>query len=311
MYIHELDELISKFEKTSSVLKVMVEKIATLEAEAKKACKKLELLKQLSEVTGEKYEEAMIAQDELSQAIEQKKSLEKALTELQQKINEGLSTLRVPIEVSKMEKSGYNFVAPYKSGSHGITIEYLKRSFGFKDKIDIDGVVFEVNQVIIRGVSDQETALKCFIEAVKTLRLFGSQLAGKVPSEVEEVCEKLHRSKHREIWEKLAEKKAASPSILAKELNLDVGLVSDTLYNWARAKFKILPIAREGRGNYFLTTAGRLVWQRYRQKYLVQEPAVKQPKDASSRHEKLERSKNTKTTLNKWFQTVYLHNRGK
>ena len=211
--------------------------------------------------------------------------------------------------MNSIVKSNNNVNILYKSGSHATSIEYIKQNFGFQDLIDIDGVVFETDKVVIKDVLNEEAAIKRFIEAVKTLRLFGLQSLGKVPSEVDDICEKLYKIKHREIWEKLAEKGKTTPAILAGELNLDIGLVGDTLYNWVRAKFKISPLARDGKGSYFLTTCGRLVWQRYKQKYNLEEQSVENIGDNSSESKKVETTRNPKVTLNKFFHAVYLNNR--
>ena len=308
MDVSEIDKHVEELRQKYSQLQELKKGITELEQQFIRASKKTKLLSDLAEVTGEKYDLSITEQEQLDEVRQQKDSLETSLNMLRQKIADGLAALTVPIDREKISTSAQDTIIPYKIPNHASTIQYLKETLEFHDQVEVEGVIFESDHITVKDCHEEDKALQSFIQAVKILRFFGSQLQGKIPPEIEDSCNKLHGSKHAEIWEKLAQLGMSNPATIANQLNLGVKLVNDTLYNWTReGRFATPPIARDNEGNYFLTTTGRLVWQRYKQKFLSEAPSSIETSEQQPRDEKPQTKKPSEFTLNQFLEEVYLH----
>ncbi|RLE60325.1 MAG: hypothetical protein DRN53_06280 [Thermoprotei archaeon] len=302
-----LDERAKELKEKQKELDDVSIKVAKLEEYIKRVQEEAELLSQLAEVTGEEYEAPQARLEELEKLKQRYASLQKEIGKLKKDVIMCLSELKVPIDYDRIEVTQDRCILPYKGGEkYESAIQILREflSFGKEEDINIDGVIFKPDGIIVTDIGDRRTALKRFINAVKAIWLLGQQFQGKVAPEVEDIAKRFYNSKNRRIWEKLAELGKANPATIATELGMNAKQVNDALYNWTRpGKFKTPPIIRDGKGNYLLTTFGRLVWQYYRQKYALITKKTK-GKTAVSVEEKLEDEK-LHATLNRFFEVVY------
>lgn len=196
-------------------------------------------------------------------------TLEKSRT----KILKQAKSLRFPIDLRRLKKVNGQFEIAYFEdiALEEEALKVLSELLDLDSPLKYEGVTY-LKDGIILGADSHEEALEKVVNSVQSLRLLiDNQL--NVYSSIDEFCNRIHGSHRYAIT--ITELFKASEPIELEELSRRTGIDRSTLYQAlydlaSRSNWNPHPVKKMPDGRYDLTNVGRLVMNRYVEKY--QEP---------------------------------------
>jgi len=267
----KLSELNSLIQKLNALHEKLEEK-RTEQEQAKKLVherkKEAERLKKLSLVTGKTYDLETEAEKTKAKEVEAEISnLESTAPKLEEQIAKGISEVQFPIKNKNPEISKDDAIFYLEEGDHESAINYLKRSLSMSEQLAIDNVVFYADKIVVRGKSEADEATDSLMNAAQSIWALGSIMLGKVSEEMRETIDSLKESKYKHLWEFIGPRGTISLQKAYENFKLTDEKEKKrarTFYSQLESLRKPPLATGDSKGNFQLTTYGRLVWTSYK-----------------------------------------------
>jgi len=316
MKLAELDVLIEGLHKKEQELETKhseAEKARSMQSEREL---KQGLLEKYANITGEPVEGVTEECDVLKKLEADIKGVKEEIIRAKSEVSQAIENITFPIDYENAKINKNTVTYKFKDGNDYLSIKYLIEEMGIDNTLEIDGVKFLPNMIVVQGVSTENDAVERLCKAVCVIKTYGSVAQGKETPEIKRMREWLSKSKYREYWEILAMHGQISLSKIYKQSGITDKKKQSLIKQFfvdLRHKHGVSPLGSDGHGNYWLTRFGKLVWASY-QRYHPVDLGVKPPeqdlkKEAIAQKELPEKEKTKNklgktSTLNTFFGSV-------
>jgi len=262
MYLSELSELVTKLQEADARVEELERQVKELETDYQRSVEESERLRILELITGKKFTRS---KEEVAKQLKQcRRELAKARQErkkLYEAVGKGMAELLLNIPSPYPEISEGEAVFRLDEDKSEPALNFIKTIVGCKAEVlEVKGVQFLPDKVIVKGVETAGEATKRLFAAVKVIKDYGKIMAGECPPKIAKAVKSLRsrKSPYAEVWKLLALKER----ITTKETYEVLGIEKESERKKIRAFLSELKkgsiVVREGE-YYSLSTKGRLV----------------------------------------------------
>ena len=316
MNLSELDSLIQTLKANREKIREKQDELKRLEKLIDKKRAEVDRLKKLSLISGKSFESNIVSEKTRREEIETGiNNLQTKALELEKEVAKRIAEIKFPIKDPTPEISKGDAVFYFEENTHEDSIDYLKSAFNLKERLVIDNVLFYPDRIVVMGTSELDEATDRLLHATKAIWALGSIMLGKEPDEMRKTLDFLKRSKYKHLWEFIGPRGKVSN----EEVYSSFGLVDEiekkrarTFYSQLESRLSPPLVTGDGKGNFQLTTYGRLVWASYKKICAVSKAKAEQVEQASEvqEEEKIEfeemKKEQTQTALQNFFTEVLL-----
>jgi hypothetical protein len=208
-------------------------------------------------------------QNEICAVADHLRITQEELNQLEPELLTLLRNLPLPIALDNFEINNTNGFFHYFEGLQlgEEAINVISTIIRQNKPLTFDEVTILPDKVVIRNVANRETAVQKLIAAIQTFRIRVDDLA-KSYENIDALIERLIKSKvYPAIIQLIATKGALSVQDISSALNVDERVIYDGCYNLTRNNWSPNPIQKVSSGQYQITLAGKILFDRLSAKY--------------------------------------------
>ena len=315
--LNELDSLIQALNANREKLKEKQDELKQCEKLVDEKRAEVDRLKKLALISERSFDSDIVSEKTQREEIETEiNNLQTETRELEKQIAKGITEIKFPIKDPKPEISKGDAIFCFEEDTHEDSINYLRSAFNMTKRLVIDNVLFCPDRIVVMGTSELHGATDCLLHATQTIWALGSIMLGKEPGEIKNTLDFLRRSKYKHLWEFIGSR----VKISNEDVYSNFGLKDETERKRARTFYSQLesrltppPVTGDGKGNFQLTTYGRLVWASYKKKtYAIPKEekerveSVLEVQEAEKIESEETTEQPTQTALQNFFEKVLL-----
>jgi len=264
--LEELEKLCAELEVVDTQTQQKMKQISDLEEKAKQLNEDVELKRMIAELRGE---ETPAPQDleELEQAKNEFEKLKIKSEELKKQALKGMAELDLPVSTRPQIDNEGKFITTLEGGPYERSVKFIAHKLDSSVPLDIDGVLFDSNKIIVTEVSDMRIGLQKLLVFKQNIRRMAMMALGEKNPEIEKIIDYMHQSTYKDIWEAAGSKQRVVFENLYKELAITESSEKKRVQNFFTNSQKVLgdafPFRNIGSGIWERTFFGSLVWMRY------------------------------------------------